>query len=230
MNMRFIRGAAAAIAVSAGLLVAGCGGGGSSSTTKTAADVVPAMQKAVKDAHSVHMVGSVSSGSQKIAINLSFSGQSDLSGTIGVNGAHFTVLSLAGKTYIKLDAAFLRFAKAPASACKVICGKYVALPASSASQITGQLSMRGISQQMFDKIPASVKSSKVKFVPATFQGQPVLRGHGDGYTLDVKRTNPPYPVAILGPNQQSIVFSNWNSVTMPSPPPANEIVSLSSLG
>jgi hypothetical protein len=37
-------------------------------------------------------------------------------------------------------------------------------------------------------------------------------------------------VAILGPNQQSIVFSDWNSVTMPSPPPANEIVSLSSLG
>jgi len=232
MGIKFLRSAALATALGVGLLVAGCGSSSSSPSNsggKSAADVLPAMQSAVKAAQSVHMNGSVISGSEKIAIDLSFARSSDLAGTIGVNGASFYVLSLSGKTYVKLDASFLKFAKAPASACSVICGKYVQLPASSASQITGSLSMSGIANQMFGKIPASTKSSSVQFVPATYNGQQVLRFVGDGYTLDVAKTGKPYPVVILGPQGESIAFSNWNSVTLPSPPPASQIISLSKL-
>jgi hypothetical protein len=231
MGMKLLRSAAAASALAGCLLVAGCGSSnsGSNSGSKPASDVLPAMQSAVKAATSVHMAGSVTSGGEKININLSFARANDLAGTFGVNGASFYVLTLSGKTYIKLDQSFLKYAKVPVSACSLICGKYVELPPSSASQITGSLSMSGIANQMFGKIPSSVTNSSAKFVPATFNGQQVLRFHGDGYSLDVAKSGTPYPVDISGPGGETITFTNWNSVTMPSAPPASLVISLSNL-
>lgn len=230
MSSRVLRKAAAASLLAVGLAVAGCGSS-SPSGSKTAAQIMPEVQAAVKAAKSVHMAGSAIQGSQKLAMNLSFSGSSDVAGTIGVNGASFGLLSMGGKTYIKLDASFLKYAKAPLSACATICGKYVELPASTASQITGSLSLRGLAQQAFgSKIVASAKGSGSVFSPATVNGQSVLQCRQGGYTLDVAAHGTPYPVLFTGPHGENIAFSGWNSTTLPSPPPASDIISLGSLG
>jgi hypothetical protein len=230
MSSRFQRSAAVVLAVAAGVAIAACGGS-SPAGSKTADQVMPAVQSAVKAAKSVHMTGSVIQGSQKLTMDLSFNSPSGVAGTIGVNGAHFFLLSLGGKTYIKLNASFLKYAKAPASACATICGKYVELPAASATQITGSLSLNALAQQAFGKkIVASAKGSGAVFSPATVNGQAVLQCRQGAYTLDVAAQGKPYPALFTGPHGEDISFSGWNSTTLPGPPPASDVISLGSLG
>ncbi len=228
MSTRLIRGAALAAVLAAGLAAAGCSS--SPAGSKPAAKLMPEVQAAAKAATSVHMAGAVNQGSQKATIDMSFSGPS-VAGTVGLNGASFNLLSLNGKTYIKLDAAFLKYAKAPASACATICGKYVELPAASASQITGSLSMKQLVNQVFsNKNVNSGAASGCDFTPATVNGQSVLQCHQGLYTIDVAAHGKPYLLFFTGPHGQHIAFTDWNSVTMPAAPAASQVISLSKLG
>jgi hypothetical protein len=228
MGSRSFRGAALAVVLAGGLAAAGCSS--SPAGSKAAAKLMPEVQAAAKAAGSVHMTGSVNQGPQTATIDMSFS-RSSVAGTVGLNGASFVLLSLKGNTYIKLDAAFLRYAKAPASACVTICGKYVELPASSASQITGSLSLSQLMKQVFSsKNMSSAAASGCVFSPATVNGQSVLQCRQGGYTVDVSAHGKPYPVYFTGPHGEHIAFSDWNSVAPPAAPPADQVISLSKLG
>jgi hypothetical protein len=224
-------------AVLAASLLAACGGSAghplSSSSSKapdtTAAYILPRMETAVHAATSVHMAGSALSGSQQVSFDLSFYGKTGLSGTITEGGATFTVLTANGKTYIRADKAFLKLAKLPAVACATICGKYIELPGAEASQITGALSLPSLVSQAFSKLPAttSLDTSEV-FVPATDNGQAVLRFSGGGDTIEVAGSGTPFPVLIAA-SGTSITFSQWNAVTPPQAPPARKVLNLSQL-
>lgn len=228
MGSRSFRGAALAAVLAAGVAAAGCGS--SPAGSKAAADLMPKVQAAAKGAQSVHMAGSVTQGSQKVTIDMSFSGSS-VAGTVGLNGASFVLLSLNGHTYIKLDAAFLKYAKAPAIACVTICGKYVELPASSASQIAGSLSLKLLMKRVFsNKNMSSAAASGCVFSPATVNGQSVLQCSQGEYTVDVAARGKPYLVYFTGPHGEHIAFSDWNAVTLPAAPPADQVIGLSKLG
>jgi hypothetical protein len=233
MRTGFVRSGAAAVAAAAALMAAACGGSsgsGKPSGDKPASVLLPEINSAVKSAQSVHMTGSVKSGSQTVAFNLSFVGNTGLSGTMTVNGASLGLLSSAGKTYIKINSAFLTLAKAPASVCKILCGKYVELSSADAQSITGTLSMTSLVNGIFGKLPASTKDKNVDFVPGTYQGQSVLTFKKDGYSLDVASSGKPYPLAITAPDGEYLDFSQWNSVTLPAPPAAKDMVNLNQLG
>lgn len=224
--------AAAAIAVLATgpLAIAGCSGGPAAGAagSKPASAVIPAMQSAVDHARSVHMQGDVVSGALSIRFDLSFAG-SGISGSMAVSGASFELISLGRKTYIKIDAGFLSRAGIPSTVCAAICGKYVLLSSADAKSITGSLSMTGLAQDLFGKIPRSAKTSGAAFQPASYDGQSVLKLHEDGYTLDVATTATHYPLAILAPHGQYIRFADWNSVPALSPPPPGQVVSAKEL-
>jgi hypothetical protein len=50
----------------------------------------------------------------------------------------------------------------------------------------------------------------------------------DGSTVYVAAQGPPYPLRLTkGPSR--IDFTQWNSVTIPPPPPASQVVDLSQL-
>lgn len=228
MDLRMFRGAALAAVLAAVLAVSACGSAPAGS--KSAAKLMPAVQAAADGATSVHMAGSVTQGSQTTTIDVSFSGSS-IAGSVGENGQTIDLLSLNGNTYIKLDAAFLKLAKAPASVCAKVCGKYVELPATSASQITGALSMHELVTKVFNnKNMTSAAASGCTFSPATVNDQSVLQCRQGGYTIDVNAHGKPFVVYFTGPNGEHIAFSDWNSVTQPTPPPASQVVSLSNLG
>jgi hypothetical protein len=231
MRNRLMRAASAAVAVSGVLMAAGCAAAAGSGTSGRAASaLLPAVQAAVKSARSVHITGSVTSGSQAITLDVSFVGNGGLAGTMAVNGASFGLLTRSGQTYIKVNAAFLQAARAPAAACMTICGKFVEVPAADAQTITGALSMRGLIQKMFGQIPASARRSSVQFTPGTYDGQPALRFSHDGYTLEVAGKGTPYPLAISGRNGEYLDFSDWNDATLPPAPTASQLVKLSELG
>jgi hypothetical protein len=228
MGLRVFRATVWAAVLAAGLAVSACGSAPAGS--KTAAKLMPEVQAAADGATSVHMAGSVTQGSQTVTIDVSFSGSS-VAGSVGDNGQIVDLLSLNGQTYLKLDAAFLKLAKAPASACAVVCGKYVELPAASADQITGKLSMHELVTQVFNnKNMTSAAASGCTFSPATVNGQSVLQCRQDGYTIDVAAHGKPFVVYFTGPHGEHIAFSDWNSVTQPTAPPASQVVSLNSLG
>ncbi len=181
-------------------------------------------------AKSVHIAGSVPQGSQAVVINMSLS-RNWVVGTGGLKGLTYFVLALNGKTYLKVGAAFLKYAKVPASVCAAVCGKYVYLPAASASEITGSLNMQKIVDGVFgEKNMSSVAASGCTFSPATVNGQSVLQCSQGGYTIDVAAHGKPYPVLFTYPHGQRIVFTEWNSVTAPAAPRPDQVISLSKLG
>jgi hypothetical protein len=186
------------------------------------------MQSAVDHAHSVRMQGNVTSGELNVRFNLSFAG-SGLSGSMVVSGASFDLISLSGKTYIKINTGFLSRAGIPGTVCATICGKYVLLSSSDAKSITGSVSMTGLAHDLFGRIPQSARTSSVLFRPASYEGQSVLKLHDDGYTLDVAATATHYPLAIIAPHGQYIRFADWNTVPALAPPPPGQVVSAKQL-
>jgi len=236
MRLRFTLGPAVAAALSAGLLATACGGSApaahspAKTTAKTTGDILKEMQSAVKSAKSVHMAGTITSGSQKITFDMSFYGRSDMSGTFDEGSGSASLLMVGSSTYVKASSGFLKAAKLPASLCGTICGKYIELPASDASSITGSLSMSALSSQAFGKIPASTeKATSALFAPASHDGSPVLKLSSKGYTIEVAGTGTPYPVLVMAPGGETVVFSEWNAVPVPAAPPASQVVNLSQL-
>jgi hypothetical protein len=114
--------------------------------------------------------------------------------------------------------------------CRRVCGKYVQVPVADAQAMTGVLSMTGLIDRLFGSLPSLAKTSGGYFGPAIYQGQSALQFRDRGYSMEVARTGTPYPLAITAPNGQYLDFSDWNAVTLPSPPPASELVRLSQLG
>lgn len=227
MGLRAFRRAGFVSVLTVGLAVAACG---SPAGSQSAAKLVPEVQAAANTAGSVHVAGSLSQGKQTATIDVSIIGDS-VAGYLGAYRTRFYVLSLNGQNFVKLNAAFLNVEKAPASLCATICGKFVELPSSSATQITNLLSMQSLVRQVFDTSTMSaVAASGCMFVPATRDGQSVLECRQGTNTLDVAAHGPPYLVYWNGQNGQHLVFTDWNSVVLPAVPPASQVVSLSSLG
>jgi hypothetical protein len=91
--------------------------------------------------------------------------------------------------------------------------------------------MQFLAKQVFDTSAMSaIASSGCVFSPATWRGQAVLQCRQGSNTLDVAAHGEPYLVYWSGPGGQHLTFSGWNSVEMPSAPPASQVVSYSELG
>jgi hypothetical protein len=228
MTLRKVRWSAFVIALTVGFAVSACNAPPAGS--KTAAGLMPEVQTASGTATSVHVSGSVIQGRQTTSIDVSIDGNS-VAGTLGAYGTTFYVLSLDGNSFVKLNAAFLKVENAPASLCATVCGKYVELSASGAIQITALLSMQQLVKEVFNNTNmSSAAASGCVFSPATLNGQSVLQCRQGNYTLAVAAHGKPYLVYWGGPHGQHLAFSDWNSVTLPTAPPASQVVNLTDLG
>jgi hypothetical protein len=229
MGLPVFRAAGLAAVVVVGIGVSAC----SSSPavpSKTAAQLVPQIQEAAYAATSVHVAGSVQQGKQTETIDVSIVGDS-VAGYLGAYGTQFYVLSVGGESYIKVNAAFLDVERAPASMCAALCGKYVELADSGAIEIAELLSMPQLVKEVFsEKEMSSLAATGCIFAPTIRSGQSVLQCSQGGYMLDVAAQGPPYLVYWAGPHGQHLGFSNWNSVVLPPPPPASQVVSISDVG
>jgi hypothetical protein len=216
--------AAAAICVAA----AGCGSGGSSSEPSPA-QLTKEVQSAVNNAKSVHISGTATQQGKALGLNLSFTRANEVSGTVSLGGAGFAVLSTQGSTYIRVTAAFLQAENLPASACSEICGKWLKTSAAQSQSLTGDLSMKSLL--------GGINNGSPKFKEAgstTINGQPawILKAtDGSGSTAYVASSGTHYLLRITEPSQHGrLDFTQWNSATIPGPPPASQVVDLSKLG
>jgi hypothetical protein len=221
-----------AIAALVIVVIAACDGtssSGAAARSEPAGQVIANVHRAVADARSVHLTGQERRGSTLVTLDVSFSGH-EVAGTVGENGTTFDVLALGSNVYVKVDPSVLQLAQLPASLCTHFCGHFVELPASTVEKLTGNVSLSSVTAEAFSGALASqAKKPGAKFEPATVGGKPVLRYSSKGYTLAVARTGPAYPVLYTAPDGSHITFSDWNSVRLPGPPPASQVVSLSQL-
>lgn len=226
MALRVAHWTGLSLLLAVGLAVSACG---STPGSEPASQIVPELQAAALRASSVHVTGLLIEKKQTTTLNVSIKGSS-VAGYVGPNSTPFYVLSLNGQSYVKLSAAFLNSEKAPASLCATVCGKYVALPPGSTTQITNLLSMQQLDQQVFlNRSMTSAAGSSCDFSPATVHGQPVLQCRQGNSTLDVAAHGVPYLLYWTGPSGQHLAFTQWNSVVLPAAPPPSEVVSASDL-
>jgi hypothetical protein len=225
----------AGVAGCAAIVISACGGSGSMSGSVSApprepssAALLTAMQASVRQASSVHVTGNLTSSGTPISVDLDLHRNGDVSGTVSQNAAPFQVVGLDNLTYIKATAAFLQEVKAPASACAVVCGKWLQLTTAEAGQLTGDLSMNSLTAPLTSgQVPALTEAGK-----ATVNGQSawVLRA-SDGSKLDVSTTNQHYPIAAStgGSTHEVVTYSQWNGAPQPVAPPANQVLNLNNL-
>jgi hypothetical protein len=214
--------------LTAALAASGCGSSHPAGS-QTAAKLMPQVEALAQHAHSVHIVGTVHHNSQTVTVNLSFSGNYT-AGTVHVADASVTLLSLSAGAFVKVTASFLKLAKLPTSNCAKICGKYVELPASAVSQLTGSFTLHSFVSQAFSKKNNNLAvNSGCVFTPAQVNGISVLQCREGGVTVDVAAHGKPYLLYITG-HGDNIAFSDWNSVVMPTPPPASKVINAGQLG
>jgi len=236
------RAAAVAAAASAAIVIAGCGGGsptgspsppatssgGGGNAEPSATALVTSMQSSVRQAKSVHVSGHLTNNGIPISVNLDMHRNGDVSGTVSENGAPFQVIGLNGTIYIKATRLFLQQVKAPTSACAVVCGKWLQLTPSQATQLTGDLSMSSLTGPLTSgQVPKLTKAGS-KAIDG--QNTWALRAD-DGSKLYVSSASQHYPLAATtggGPNEV-VLYSRWNSAPEPVAPPANQVLNLNKL-
>ena len=188
-----------------------------------------ALPISVAAARSVHLNGTLTGAAgQAVGLDVGLTRSGGLAGTITQGGVPLSIIDAAGTVYIKATRAFLAELDVSASICTVMCGRYVAMSSAKGDQLARELSMPQMLQSVTGSLPAFTRTGT-----QTINGQLAQVLHGaDGSTLAVAATGTPYPVEAISPRGQRgrLGFSQWNSVPLPAPPPASQVINLSKLG
>jgi hypothetical protein len=222
--VRFRLVAALALLTALAALAAGCGSSGSKSNgvaDKSAQQIVTTALTAAKTAKSVHVAGTINTGSP-VTIDLELVRNVGGKGSITTNGSTFQIVSVGGKVYIKADAATLQKlgnSSVGSAVAQLLGGKWFVAP-TSVPQLSSIGSLTDINK-LFDaalKNPGKLtKGSETKI-----NGQPAIGVNStakDG-TLYVATTGTAYPLQIAGSkNQGTVNFTDWDSAIDIKAPP-----------
>jgi hypothetical protein len=222
---------AAALAVLALSVIAGCGSSSGSSENGVAAksptEILAATKAAADSASAVHVSGSLVSGGAPITLDLNLVAGKGGKGSISENGLSFELIQVGNYAYISGSSKFYEHF-AGAAAAQLLQGKWLKAPAATGSFAT--LASLTDLRKMVDAALAQ-HGTLTKGSKTTISGQavvPVIDAAQSG-TLYVATTGQPYPIQISksGAGGGSVVFNNWNQpVTLTAPKNA---ISLSEL-
>lgn len=231
--------ALAALACS-GALLAGCGGGSSSSSSssssngvesKSPAEILAAAKLAADGARSVHVSGSIVSGSTPITLDMNLLAGKGGRGQLSESGLSFSLIQVGKTVYIKGSPAFYKHIGGSAAA-QLLEGKWLKAPASnsdfaSLSQLTD---LRQLVDQTLESHGTLTKTSTT-----TINGQKVvgITDKTKGGTLYIAATGQPYPVQITktGSSGGKVTFDRWNSaVGLAAPANAIDVAQLQHAG
>jgi hypothetical protein len=201
-------------------LLGGCGSssdssGSSSSSSngisaKTPSQILAAAKAAADSASSVHVSGSIVSGSAPITLNLELLAGKGGRGQISEDGLSFNVIQVGGTAYISGSPAFYSHFGGPAAA-QLLEGKWLKVPSSN-----GDFSTLGSLTNLSQLLNTALADhgTLAKGTVTTVNGQKVLsvRDVSHGGTLYVATTGKPYPIAITksGKTGGKISFDRWN--------------------
>ena len=212
--------------------LAGCGksSGGNGTASRSADQIVSESKAAADAASSVHVSGSLRSGSAPVTLDLNLVAGKGAQGEISQNGASFKLILVDNTAYISGSPAFYRSLGGSAAA-QLFKGKW--LKASATSGEFASFKQLGDMRQLVDSTLTS-HGALVKGATTTVGGQQAIAitdSAKDG-TLYVATTGKPYPLQIAkgGSESGKIAFDRWNQpVTITAPTNAVDLSELKAL-
>lgn len=234
------------VLLAATAVLAGCGSSSSSSSSSTSASsatstapadngvasksptaIIEATKAAADSASSVHVAGSITSGTTGLTLDMSLLAGKGGRGRISENGIGFELIVTGGTVYINGSPAFYRKIGGSAAA-QLFQGKWLKAPASGGdfSSIASLTDLR----KLVDTTLANHGTLKTG-AKTTVDGQQVVgitdtTKHG---TLYIATTGKPYPIQISkdGAGGGKITFDHWNApVSLAAPANAVDVAKL----
>lgn len=216
----------AATAATALFLLGACGSSTNGVEDLSATQILDKTKAAVADATTVHLSGSIDTGSSTIDVDLTLTADGEAGGTIANGDQVITLLAVGGTTWYSANAAFWSGKVGPAKVAKV-ADKYIKLPKgdSSFDQFTdwdgfwkGALSAEG-----------TVKKGDV----TEFDGKQTIQliDSKDQGILFVSLEGEPLPLGVKsGTDKGTMTLSDWNEPVALEPPSDKDVVDLSTIG
>ena len=214
------------LAVIAGLVVWGVSKRGPSAT-----EVYQQMRTSAAAVKSVHIKGSFIDNGKKLQIDIAGDRAGKNSRVIANDGTDtIEVLTVNGSYYLKADAAFWT-KNGGAAVAKLTAGKYVKVPAASATGM-GNLKIGTLLDQIFatnmsavQNLTTNVDKTEVAGVPAYLLTDKIGSSGGKIYTTADGRAR---LLRLEGP-KGSVNFTQWDAVPPMSPPSADQIANVPGL-
>ena len=209
----------------AGMVLAGCGLAGGANAPgpghPSVASLIRSMKAGFASARSVRESGDLPIHGHSDGINVVMFRSGDMSGTIRAGSTTIKFLRVNGTTYEyvtkKLFSAIRVSQHIPASACALICGKYLKVPAAGFSNLS--LPRMAASTQREVQVPSAVP--RIRSV--TYRGQAAYELSDNGLRIYLAAIGTPYLLGLVDHNLGTLNFSEWNAVPPVSPPPASKI-------
>ena len=218
---------AAALAV---VVLCGCGSSskGNGVASKTPAQIVAGAKILADAAKSVHVSGTVRTGTSPITLNMVLLAGKGGRGQIIENGLSLELIQIHGNAYIKGSAAFYQQIAGPAAA-KLLQGRWLKAPASSGN-LAPLASLTDLSTLLNTALTAHGPLRKGSVTSVNGQKVIGVTDSSTGGTLYVATTGPPYPVQItMSGGGGGISFAGWNQpVSVFVPPNAIDVPQLQS--
>jgi len=219
--------ACAGLAIAAGPWLASCGSGGRgpSEARPTVASLEKTVQADFQRATSLRLSGHMRVHGRHLAVDLKMLRSGDLAGQMTLNGASFRIVRVGSKTYVYVNRSFFRYLRStrhvPATACALICGKYIKLPAGA---VPG-LSLGSLAKMIGKHVSKPAQTPLMSVT--TFKGQPAYELSHAGQAAFFAKNGHHYLIGYRARKQRvAMAFSQWNSVPPISPPPASKIVNV----
>lgn len=209
--------AMAALAASSGaLLSASPAASAASSTAKQL--VVRAIANS-KTASSVEVVGTVSTASQTVGLNVRASNANRGEGTVTINGAVVKIVRVGSSVYFRADAAF--WTQTAGAAAAAYAGEWVSTPAngSNGKSFSEFLGTGALFAQIFSRSEVN-QATYTEGHNTTVAGRPVLSitvtntHDGASGVIDIARTGKPYVIELTktsSTGSSRLAFSAYNT-------------------
>jgi hypothetical protein len=224
MLTRKWRSALAVTSAGVALALAGC----STGVTKapgpngpTVASLITSMKAGFAHANSVRIDGTGTISGKAVTLNVGMFRSGDMAGDITEGPLDGNVVVSSGKLYFYVSKKFFSYLhtteSVPMSACKVMCGKYVAT-----TNTFGSFTLAALSKQFEAGVP--VVSSVPRIRVTTYHGQPAYElSDAKGRQVFLAKNGTHYMLGIVDPGQLRLSFSEWNAVPPVTAPPVSKI-------
>lgn len=224
--------AAAGIAVG----VTGCGHGAAARppSPPSAVSLFSDFRTSFGRAQSVRVTGHFRYHGHNVTLDVSAFWSGAMKGAIEEGGLKAELLSAGGRTYLYIDKALInyesRLHNIPASACALVCGKFIRVP----DMLYSAFSLKRLNR-VLAKLgpPISTRANKSgKKPPAprvrltTFDGQPAWELSADGIAVFIARNSASYVLGMVNRKSGVVRFSEWNAIPPIRAPRADQVIRL----
>jgi hypothetical protein len=222
--------AATAAALLVGIVaISGCGGSGSGPTTtaangeagRPAQRVLADAKAAVRTATSVRIVMTHLPG-ELTGLDLALVAGKGGTGTLTLRGMQIGVVAVGTDTYVRAPAAYWSAMSGSATTARLLAGRWVKLPASTANGGTlGTVKDVADMQSFFATALTPTGTLRVRGV-SSVNGTPVIQLADATGTASIALRGPAYPLAIHQTPAAGggvALFEDWNAPVTIAPPP-----------